>query len=212
MQIIDLTHLINENMPVYPGTEKPVLNIANTIENDGFVETKMEMYSHTGTHMDAPYHLFKEGKTLDSFNIKQFAGKGILINAEKMDNQCIELIHIRPYKDIIEKADFVIIKTGWSKYWGSDDYFKNFPYLTEESAIWLSNFKLKGIGLDTISIDPVNSNELSNHKIFMKKDMVIIENLCNLDNISKETFFLTVFPLKINCSDGSPLRAVAIID
>ena len=212
MQMIDLTHLIVEDMPVYPGTEQPVLDIANTLDKDGFVEKKMIMYSHTGTHIDAPYHLLEEGMTLDSYSIDQFLGKAVLIDVETIENQHIELIHILPYKDIIEKSDFVIIKTGWSKYWGSDDYFKDFPYLTEECAMWLSNIRLKGIGLDTISIDPVNTDELLNHKIFMKQEIVIIENLCNLEQIWKEIFYLSVFPLKIQCSDGSPVRAVAIMD
>ena len=212
MQMIDLTHLIVEDMPVYPGTEQPVLDIANTLDKDGFVEKKMIMYSHTGTHIDAPYHLLEEGMTLDSYSIDQFLGKAVLIDVETIENQHIELIHILPYKDIIEKSDFVIIKTGWSKYWGSDDYFKDFPYLTEECAMWLSNIRLKGIGLDTISIDPVNTDELLNHKIFMRQEIVIIENLCNLEQIWKEIFYLSVFPLKIQCSDGSPVRAVAIMD
>lgn len=60
MQVIDLTHTIYENMPVYPGTDRPKLEIANTYEKNGFRETLLTMFSHTGTHMDAPAHLFAE--------------------------------------------------------------------------------------------------------------------------------------------------------
>lgn len=58
MKVIDLTHTIKENMPVYPGTDTPKLMPANTYEKDGFKETLMQMYTHTGTHMDPPAHLY----------------------------------------------------------------------------------------------------------------------------------------------------------
>lgn len=57
MKVIDLTHTISETMPVYPGTEQPRLTPANSYEKDGFKETLLSMYSHTGTHVDPPAHL-----------------------------------------------------------------------------------------------------------------------------------------------------------
>ena len=65
MRVLDLTHTIAENMPVYPGTETPIFAGANTYEKDGFKETKLTMYTHTGTHMDPPAHLFA-GRTTRS--------------------------------------------------------------------------------------------------------------------------------------------------
>ena len=64
MRVLDLTHTIAENMPVYPGTETPIFVGANTYEKDGFKETKLTMYTHTGTHMDPPAHLFAGRTTL----------------------------------------------------------------------------------------------------------------------------------------------------
>ena len=72
MKVIDLTHVISEDMPVYPGTEPPKLEPANTYEKDGFKETLMSMYTHTGTHMDPPAHLFADRTTLDQFPVSQF--------------------------------------------------------------------------------------------------------------------------------------------
>ena len=66
MRVLDLTHTIAENMPVYPGTETPIFAGANTYEKDGFKETKLTMYTHTGTHMDPPAHLFADRATLDA--------------------------------------------------------------------------------------------------------------------------------------------------
>lgn len=89
MRVIDLTHTISENMPVYPGTEPPVLAGANTYEKDGFKETKLTMYTHTGTHMDPPAHLFSGRTTLDAFPASQFIGKALVI-------ECSDLKRARP--------------------------------------------------------------------------------------------------------------------
>ena len=67
MRVLDLTHTIAENMPVYPGTETPIFAGANTYEKDGFKETMLSMFSHTGTHMDAPAHMLLDGAALDSY-------------------------------------------------------------------------------------------------------------------------------------------------
>lgn len=80
MKVIDLTHVINAEMPVYPGTEPPVFEPANTYERDGFKETKISMYTHTGTHMDPPAHLYPNRTTLDCFPPEQFIGKALVID------------------------------------------------------------------------------------------------------------------------------------
>ena len=80
MKVIDLTHTIKENMPVYPGTEPPCLEPANSYEKDGFKETRISMFSHTGTHMDPPAHLFAGRTALDAFGPEQFIGKALVID------------------------------------------------------------------------------------------------------------------------------------
>ena len=80
MKMLDLTHCITPEMPVYPGTEPPRLTAACTMEKDGFRETLLEMYSHTGTHMDAPAHMLPSGRTLDDFPAETFAGRGFVVD------------------------------------------------------------------------------------------------------------------------------------
>lgn len=80
MSVLDLTHTISGEMPVYPGTEKPVLTTACTIETAGYRETLLHMYSHTGTHMDAPAHMIARGRTLDSYGVEKFVGPGFVLD------------------------------------------------------------------------------------------------------------------------------------
>ena len=212
MKVTDLTHMIHTEMPVYPGTERPVLQKANTLEKDGFQEAKITMYSHTGTHIDAPAHMLREGLYLDDFKIDQFIGKALILDFSKIDVPLVELDNLRPYEEKIRKVDFIILRTGWSNYWGEDKYYENFPTLSEESAQWLSEFNLKGIGIDAISIDDMNTDTFAIHKLFLAKNILIIENLTNLESIDHEYFILSIMPLKTKSADGSPVRAFSIED
>lgn len=85
MKIIDLTHTIKEDMPVYPGTDAPKFTPANDYEKDGFKETLLQMYTHTGTHIDPPAHLFADRTTLDQFPISQFVGKALVIDFRELN-------------------------------------------------------------------------------------------------------------------------------
>ena len=84
MKVIDLTHTIKVDMPVFPGTDQPKLDSASTLEKDGFRETLLTMYSHTGTHMDAPYHVRDKGMTLDKFPADKFVGKALIVDCSDL--------------------------------------------------------------------------------------------------------------------------------
>ena len=103
MKVIDLTHTIKEGMPVFPGTEPPKLDAASTFEKDGFRETLLTMYSHTGTHMDAPAHVREDGITLDKFGADKFVGKAIVVDCSDLsEGDTIDISYINKYKGIIE--------------------------------------------------------------------------------------------------------------
>lgn len=210
MKIKDLTQMISSNMPVYPGTEPPVITIPCTLEKDGFIEKRISLYSHTGTHMDSPAHILKDGITLDQMPVEYFYGTARVVDVSKAPGPQIDIDNIRrsDYGDI----DFVLFYTGWCHKWGKPDYFLNFPVLSLEAADYLQRQEIKGVGIDTISVDPVHSTDFIIHKVFLQNNIVIIENLTNLQDLSGKKFILSCFPLKIASSDGSPVRAVAIYE
>ncbi|MBW9147331.1 cyclase family protein [Clostridium sp. CM028] len=212
MKVTDLTHIICSDMPVFPGTEKPIFEKSNTLEKDGFQEAKITMHSHTGTHIDAPAHMLSDGPYLNDLDIEHFIGNATILDFSNKNMKLIDVDSLRSYEEKIKNVEFIIIKTGWSKYWGYKKYFEDFPSLSEESANWLSKFNLKGIGIDAISIDDINSTTFAVHKILMPKNIIIIENLVNLDSISSEYFILSIMPLKNKNADGSPVRAISIED
>jgi arylformamidase len=207
MKVIDLSHIINPDITVFPGTEKPIFEL---IDIEGYAELKMTMFTHTATHIDAPCHIIKNTKSLDQFPAEKFVGKGIVINCKNLKGKTITLDFLKPFEAKIKEAAFILFNSGWSLKWKTDQYFDDFPTLTEEAAKWLTGFKLKGIGLDHISLDEVADLNLPNHKIVLKEEILIIENMTNLDSLPEE-FMFQCFPLRIENADGSPVRAVAMV-
>lgn len=121
MRVIDLTHTIREAMPVYPGTEPPVFTPANSYEADGFKETKLTLYTHTGTHMDPPAHLFPGRTTLDQFPPEQFIGRALVVHCQDLrPGSAITMEQLRPCAPLLSQADFLLFHLGWDQYWGSE--------------------------------------------------------------------------------------------
>ncbi len=211
MRIIDLTHTIHPGMPVYPGTEPPVFACGTSLERDGFIEKRITLFSHTGTHIDAPAHILKDGPTLDRIDAARFIGSAAIVPAEAGEGGTITKTSLAPFESRLRKARFVILKTGWAARWGSPSYFGRYPTLDAEAARWLAGFDPWAVCVDAISVDTVDSFELPIHRIFMSHGCCIVENLANLDAVDAQEFTLSCLPLKLVDADGSPVRAVAIL-
>ena len=211
MKAMDLTYTIKEEMTVFPGTEMPKLITTSNYEKDGFRETSISIYSHIGTHMDPPAHIYPDRTTLDEFPASQFIGKGLVIDCRDLnEGEDITIDCILKYGEKAEKVDFLLFNTGWDKYWGTDKYFGDYPCVNDDVLDYVLNGNYKGIGFDTIGIDPVSDENLSRHKkLFKDKDIVNIENLKNLELCGEEIFKFSCCPLKIENSDGAPVRAIA---
>ncbi len=206
MKVYDLTHTIKNDMPVYPGTEQPRLTTACTIEEVGYRETLLHMFSHTGTHMDAPAHMLPEGTTLDSYDAEKFTGTALVVDCR--GQAAITLPLLKGYD--LTGVDFVLFCTGWDRKWGSDDYYEGFPCLTAEAAAYLAALPLKGVGEDSISLDPCDSVDFPNHITLMRADFVNTENLKGLDALLERRFTFVTLPLKFENSDGCSCRAIAM--
>ena len=211
MKVIDLTHTIRTDMPVYPGTEAPSFQPANSYEKDGFQETLLSMFTHTGTHMDPPAHLFAGRTTLDQFPPEQFIGRALVIDCRDLaEGEAITMDYIRRYRDQADRADFLLFYLGWDEKWGSDAYFGNYPCIDMEVLAYIKAGRYKGIGFDVIGLDPIADVDLTRHKeLFRDMDIVNIENLKNLGQCGDGLFWFSCFPLKLENCDGSPIRAVA---
>jgi len=210
--IIDLSHSIEPGMPVFPGSQTPEIRDLNLFDELGVYVKTFSFDGHTGTHLDTPRHFFADGGSTSSLDISIFTGKAAVIDCSKIAAGNIIPFQVIEDAGILDEIDFIIFYTGWSKKWGAEDYFGNFPVISEELANKLAESKINGIGLDVISIDPVDSVELTNHKIILGAGKIIIENLTNVEQLLNKQFTFSCFPLNIKDGDGSPVRAVAIVE
>ena len=207
MILYDLSHQLNNETPVFPGMKKPEFKPAATLEKDGYRETRFEMDSNSGTHIDAPAHMLENGKTLDQLPVDSFSGKALIVNVPENIKR-IEKEFLAQFEEKLKAAEFVLFKTGWSKLWGTPRYFEDFPTLSAGAVEWLLAFSLKGIGFDVISADPMNSTTYPNHFSILGKGWVIIENLRFPDELTKTEGQFFCFPISYENADGSPVRAV----
>jgi kynurenine formamidase len=206
IKIYDLSHKLNNLTPVYQGNEPPEFTQIADFKSHGYRETQFRFHSHLGTHIDAPAHMIETGKTLDQLPAEQFWGNAFIIKTPI--NKNIDLDILKKFETEISKSDFVLFQTGWSQYWGTLEYFGRFPVLTDEAVQFLLQFTLKGIGFDTISADPMDSQDFPNHLAILGNNMIIIENLVFPGGFSETSGEFSCFPLPYENADGSPVRAV----
>lgn len=210
MNIIDLSHFLEPGMPVFPGASPPAFKAVAAIDTDGFCEKRIALSSHTGTHVDAPAHIVAGAETLDRLPLDSFYGEAFLLDCISASRH-IQLRDLLPHGETIRRHPFLLLHTGWSRHWGDARYFDAYPVLAPEAARWLAEAGVRGVGMDTISPDPVDSLDLPVHNIFLGAGMIIIENLTNLEAVADRVFRFCCFPLKIRAGDGSPVRAVAMV-
>ena len=206
--LIDMTHTITPEIPVYPGTPVPSLLPACTLTRDGFRETLLTFSSHTGTHMDAPAHLLQDGTTLDQMPMSQFSGRATVLDVSG-EGPVITEAFLRERHDDIYCVDFVLFYTGWEDRWGSESFLEDsFPVPDEAAAKYLVSRGLKGVGTDAISIDRMGG-KLPVHRILFKAGVLSLENLCLKKVRGRKDFLFFALPMKFQNTDGAPIRAFA---
>ena len=213
-KIVDLTRTVCASMPMFPSSEKPKLAAIASCSKDGFSETLLTLSSHTGTHMDAPAHVYAGRPTLDRLPATQFTGRALVIDCSDLaEGERIGIARVTRRGHLAEKADFLLFRTGWDKRWGKKSYFGDYPCIDEEVADYIAASGKKGVGVDVMGIDPIADEKLTIHKrLFKTRDLVIIENLCCLEEIEAGLVTFFALPLKFSKSDGAPVRAAAILD
>lgn len=205
MPVIDLSHPIDNQTLLFPGTPPNQINIIADFAEQGFRESQWLLSAHTATHIDTPSHILRSGFTLDDYEADQFIGKGKVIpfNEERL-RQFIG-------RNSADSLDFLLLHSGWDKRWGRDDYFREYPLLTENLASQIATLGLKGIGIDAPSFDNPDSATLPVHHLLLGSGLILIENLHNLQAIMNQSFTFIALPLKIVGAEASPVRAVALI-
>ena len=215
MKILDLTLTISNKIPTFPGSPQPNFIPWEKIKDDGYNLELLFLSSHTGTHLDAPYHFLEKGSKIHEISLKKLVSNAVLIKSRKKRNETITKTDIQKFEKKHGKItgfSTVIFCTGWQRNLQKDYYFTKNPGLSVSAAKYLASKKISLIGIDSPSIDLGTDSKFSVHQIFAKKGMLIVENLANLEKIKSSKFHLVVLPLKLKNATGSPVRAIAFVE
>jgi len=215
MKIIDLTLTVSDEIPTFPGSPQPSFIPWENVKEDGYNLELLFLSTHTGTHMDAPYHFLEKGAKIHEISLKKLVSEAVLIKSKKKDGESITKIDIQKFEKKhgkITSFSSVIFYTGWQRNLQKKNYFTKNPGLSVSAAKYLASKKINLVGIDSPSIDLGKDSKFSVHQIFAKKGILIVENLANLEKIKSSKFHLMVLPLKLKNATGSPVRAIAFVE
>ena len=210
--IVDLSQTITSNIKLFPGSPNVYFLQWTKYSTDGYDSEAIFLSTHTGTHMDAPSHFIQEAQSIDNLDVNRFFMENVhLLKISKSSNQLISVEDIASSGINIKENDAIIFATGWEYNRNSEKYVSENPGLSLEAANYISDKEINAVAIDGPSIDAGIDSDFSVHKVLLKNNILIIENLCNLDKINKKFFKLLAIPLKLHRSSGSPIRALAIV-
>lgn len=201
----DITINISENLVTFPGDPCYQAEQVNSLdEGSHFHLNKLFLGNHTGTHIDFPSHVIKNGKTSSDFPIENLIGSGLIIDVPEL-HRSITKHFIRNLP--IQKNDFVLFKTTNSKISKHAPFTEKYVYIEPDAAEELLIKGAKIIGIDYISVDKYESEDLPVHKCLLSNDVLIVENL-ELNNVPTGRCKIYIMPMKINDMDGLPARVI----
>jgi arylformamidase len=205
-KFFDISVFLGDESLVFPGDTPYRRTMVQTLESgDDCNLSEITMSAHTGTHMDAPYHFLKNGKTIDQFPLEKFILSARVVpvqNRVAIEPAELENVDVRP-------GEAVLFKTRNSTEGSIENgvFQENFVYLTAKGADWCVHNEVGLVGIDYLSIERFGSKNFAIHRKILGNDIPILEGI-NLKSVPEGRYTLYCFPLKIRGGEGAPVRAV----
>ncbi|MFO1019606.1 MAG: cyclase family protein [Planctomycetales bacterium] len=228
LKIVDLTWTLDEKNPFWPAKNYEPFHLKTiaTIEKNGVLSKAFYTPEHLGTHLDAPNHFEKNQKSVDEMAAEDFFAPGVVIDVtgpvgESPDYR-LTVDEIRRWEKTngtIPNGAVVFLQTGWGAHWNNYPRYKNqdvmgemhFPGYSEEAARFLVNERnVKGVGIDTLSIDYGMSKDFIVHHVVNKAGRYGLENVARLEGLPAKGFYVFVAPVKVRSGSGGPTRIFAV--
>ena len=235
-KVIDITVPISPSTRVFPGDPKPSIKSVYTLEVDGCAVSKLSFGSHTGTHVDAPSHILKDGKPVDNLELEGLIGRAVILDfSSKTGALSVDILE-PVFRDVgsHEGITVLLLKTknpgfrtapgagvdlndtdtrqaedSGNRKNGENGEFDESVYLEESAATWIVNNGFTTVGIDSFSVDSLASENLPAHHILLSNRVNIVECL-DLSPVEAGNYFFICMPLKIVGCDGAPARAVLL--
>jgi kynurenine formamidase len=216
-QLVDLSHTIEHGLITYKGLPAPIIcdflsreqSKQHYAPGTEFHIGKIEMVANTGTYLDSPFHRYEDGKDLSELDLGSLANlDGLLVSARRETGRAIDRSAFEGL-DVNGKA--VLIHTGWSAHWRTNEYFEGHPFLTKDAAQFLADGGAALVGIDSYNIDDTADLSRPAHSILLGAEIPIVEHMCNLDQLPNERFTFFAVPVKVKGMGTFPVRAFGIV-
>lgn len=216
-RLIDLSHEVEHGMITYKGLPAPLIcdflsreeSRKHYAEGTEFSIGKIEMVANTGTYVDSPFHRFADGMDLAELPLELLADlEGIVVRVQEFGRA----IPTEAFQRLEVKGKAVLIHTGWSRHWRTDQYFEGHPFLTRDAAQFLADSGAAFIGIDTYNIDDTTDGTRPAHTILLGNRIPICEHMCGLENLPDGRFCFHAAPVKVRAFGTFPVRAYAVLE
>ncbi|XYH97662.1 cyclase family protein [Sorangium sp. So ce1128] len=225
-RVVDLTHPITPEIPLYPGNKPYASETLSTVEKDAYYSNRFAMDEHAGTHVDAPAHFMAGAATVEQIAPEQLVGPAAVVDvtakvAASPDHQ-VTVDDLRGWEarhGALGARHIVLIRTGWGARWSDRSKYLNqdgkgvmhFPGVSVEASRYLRERGVRCVGIDTLSTDPGPSQTFEQHKAFLGAGGYHIENLANLEQLPEAGAVVVVAPLPLARGSGAPARVLALV-
>lgn len=215
MTVADLSHDYYPGMPHAGTIPEPAFREVRRIEEHGMRCMELTIPTHLGTHLDAPSHFIADGATVDMLDPSSLVGPARCVEVDVPADTAIEAADLADRCAGAEAGEALLIRTGWDAEYGSESYGRH-PYLSEDCARWVVHRGFRLLGIDTVTPElPVHLRPdgypAPVHHTLLGNGVLIVENL-DLREVAGRAFTFVVAPLRIVGGDGSPSRALGLLD
>ncbi len=212
--IVDLSHTIRDGMITYKGLPAPVIcdflsreaSKKFYAEGTSFHIGRIDLVANTGTYLDSPFHRFEDGKDLSELELSSLAGLDAVV--VRVNGRSVGRAAFLGF-DVRGKA--VLVETGWSRHWDTEQYFEGHSFLTGDAAEYLRDGGAAVVGIDSYNIDDTDDLARPVHTALLGAGIPIVEHMCNLDQLPADGFTFTAVPPKVEGMGTFPVRAFAVI-
>ncbi|MGC8607469.1 MAG: cyclase family protein [Vulcanisaeta sp.] len=209
--IYDLSVSIRTYMPVWPTNPLPDIKPVGILSRDGYNAEFMQTATHTGTHVDSPYHMLESNITVDQLDLGKLVGYGYVVRPKFSGTEITASDLAKVWRSEYD-GSIILIETGWWKKRAfTKEFLYDFPGLSFDAGKFVVEHKVKTIGIDTLGIEPYNHTDFAVHKLLLSNGIYIIEDLSNLDQLVEgKKYLIVALPIKLQGASGAMARVIAI--
>lgn len=210
-RLVDLSHPLTAQVPIYPGDPEPHIFTATTVAAEGYNLSHVQIGTQTGTHIDAPFHFRDHGATVDRMPLDLTVGPAVVVRVTGREPRArITLADLDPCLERLAPGRIVLFITGWYRHAGSELFFEH-PYLDAAVGEAILGAGVRTIAIDTLNADATGGDQFPIHDMFADAGGFIAENLAGTDALTPGVDpLLLLLPLNLVGCDGAPVRAVAL--